>query len=160
MLVPSLGSWSSVVSLLFLKRSCRPEHGSTVQHSSPPSLPTSPTRLAWVEKTLCVCICVCLRLGWLTATSFAYSRPLPSALLFSLSPAGTGNPQWRESNTNTEREREREKLADQGLVVTRASRLSILPPFLLTCCWLTAKALRASRRATLAHKEFHNSNSC
>lgn len=71
-----------------------------------------------------------------------------------------------ESNTNRERERareggrEREKLADQGLVVTRASRLSISPPFLLTGCWRPAKALRASRRATLAHKEFHNSNSC
>lgn len=100
------------------KKSSRHEHGSAVQHSSS----SPPTRLAWVEKTMCVCVCfhMCVwRLGWLTATSFAYSRPLPLAL-FSLS-LSLSHCRHRKSTAErailTEREAARERERERSWLI-------------------------------------------
>ncbi len=126
-----------------VKKSSRPEHANTVQHSSP----SPPTRLAWVEKTVCVCICVCW--GWVglqplplpipapfpqrsSSLSLCLSLSPPSLLSVSLSrslSAGTGNPQQREQHQHREREREREREAGWSRAGCHASEPSVnLPP--------------------------------
>lgn len=118
--VPSFGSWSSAVCL-----ACKGELWTwTCEHCA--SQQSFPSHKACVSRENGVCVHMCvLRFGWLTATSFAYSHPLPSVLFFSVCLSLSLH---RHRKSTAERERAREKLADQGLVVTQASRLSISPP--------------------------------
>lgn len=113
------------------KKSSRHEHGSAVQHSSS----SPPTRLAWVEKTMCVCVFsyVCVEAGLAHCHLLCLFPPPSLSTLLSLShcrhrKSTAERAILTEREAAREREREREELADQGLVVTRASRLSISPP--------------------------------
>ena len=114
--VPSFGSWSSAVCLTCKRRAPDLNMRALCSTAVPPS---PPTRLAWVEKTVCVCICV--RWGWVGLQPLPLPIPAPfpqcsSSLSLSLSlsrllslSTGTGNPQQREQHQLRERERERER---------------------------------------------------
>lgn len=101
------------------------------QQSSPPRRHHHPlARVAWVEKMVCVCVCVhmCVEV-WLAYSHFLWLFPPPS-LCSALQPPPVSlshSPSLHTHRKSTV-EREREKLADQGPVVTRASRLSISSP--------------------------------
>lgn len=119
--VPSLGSWFKVVKQTWTWS------GWAAQWSLP-SYRACVSR----ENSGYVCVCVCNGFRLACCHLLCLVPPLPSELFFcgcaclSFSPPAQ-EIHSRETNTNTQKERE--ELDDQRLVVTRASRLSISPPF-------------------------------
>ena len=133
--VPSFGSWSSAVCLTCKRRAPDLNMRALCSAAVPPSLPS---HKACVSRENCVCVHMCvLRLGWLTATSFAYSRPLPSVLFFSVSLSRLlslhrhrKSTAERATPTQREREEKRERVAGRSRAGCHASEPSVnLPPF-------------------------------